>query len=79
MRKHKPQHARKRHYHWQPWAKWLHLIAFTFAALIGTAQTGVIVTDFWKQLLIDLGITLGLYASFIIIGGFIFSMDENTK
>lgn len=79
MSKHKPQHARKRQLRWRPWAKYLHLISATFALLLASGQTQIVVINFWGQLLADLGIAFVIYIGFVIVGGFLFTMlnDES--
>ena len=76
MSRYKPQHARRHHYRWQPWAKWLHLLAATFGLLVGSAQTAFLVNNFVGQLLIDFGYAFVVYAAMAIVGGYLISIVE---
>ena len=77
MSKYKPQHARKRHLRWKPWAKYLHLVSATFALLFASSQTETIIINFWGQVLADLGIAFVIYVGLVIVGGFLFTIIDD--
>jgi hypothetical protein len=72
----KPQHARRRR-RWQPWAKWLHLGAFTWSALFVWARSSRLhAHTFGGHVLLGAFWTFSIYAGIVLVGGYLLSNSE---
>ena len=87
----KPQHARpRRHYHWKPWAKWLHLSSFTISAILVLLSeqsnyemlaTGHHINPSWFTST-PIGGLVSLffwYAIFVLAGGVLLTMRDDDR
>lgn len=73
----KAKHGRKRRLRWEPWAKWVHLGAFTWAAVFVSLRADRLhARTFGGQLFLGAVWTVIIYAVLTLVLGFIISTGE---
>jgi len=73
----KAKHGRKRRLRWKPWAKWVHLGAFTWAAAFVSFRADRLnARTFDGQLFLSAMWTVIIYAVLTLVLGFLISTSE---
>jgi len=80
MSRHLPQHGRKRQLRWKPWAKWVHLGAFTWSLLFVAIGSSRISADtFAGRVFLSLVWTVIYYIALVLVFGFLLTLAEKNS